>query len=134
MDFLFPLLSDWLTGTWRDSKVFIECQLNASCFQFMSQYPPSETATGFVLEIVWLQEQKLTQRSKSRRGFIRRLQRTIADPRVGSVVAMRTVPSPGGCEHALLCPLVYMYSLQCGNSRSRFCLQVCMTLLLSFSK
>jgi hypothetical protein len=50
MDFLFLLLSDWLTRTWRDSTAFIECRLNASCLQIMSQQPPSETGIGFVLD------------------------------------------------------------------------------------
>lgn len=77
----------------------------------MSQQPPPETGTGFVLEIILLLEQKPTQDAKVRGGFTRRLQRNsteLSGEKHSSCVA---VPPPWRCKHPLLCLLILMHSI-----------------------
>lgn len=60
----------------------------------MSQQPPPETGTGFVLEIILLLEQKPTQEAKVRGGFTRRLQRNFTELSGGKHTSYVAVPPP----------------------------------------
>lgn len=78
----------------------------------MSQQPPSETVTGFVLDIVWLQNRNQSKKAKEDSS---RLQRNITELAARGAASMWTA--------SLLCPPVHMHSSHRGSPSSSFSVQ-----------